>query len=183
MITGNTLIEMGYKPAKWFGQAIEHINKNELSLEEIPTYIEGMKPEEPVHIDPYKTPLPYIMNIRAELPEEEANIESVVSTMDELMKTPTLVLGAVMPDACPTGEVGQIPVGGIAVAKNAIHPAMHSADVCCSVMATNFGKIDPKIILNAAHASTHFGPGGREEVIGLPPFLVKAKEGNKLLKD
>lgn len=37
--------------------------------------------------------------------------------MDELMKTPTIVDGAVMPDACPTGGIGQIPVGGVAVTK------------------------------------------------------------------
>ena len=53
-------------------------------------------------------------------------------------------------------------VGGVAVAKNAIHPGMHSADICCSVMLTDFGKADPKEILDAAHANTHFGPGGRE---------------------
>jgi hypothetical protein len=35
--------------------------------------------------------------------------------MKELMKTPTSVGGALMPDACPTG-VGQIPVGGVAIA-------------------------------------------------------------------
>ena len=33
------------------------------------------------------------------------------------MKTPTLVGGAVMPDACPTGREGLIPVGGVVVAK------------------------------------------------------------------
>ena len=184
MITGKTLIGMGYEPAKWFGQAIAYINLEGIVDEvKMIEYIENMKPEEPVTIDPFETPLPYFMNIRAELPEEETNITSVVETMDVLMKTPTLVLGAVMPDACPTGEAGQIPVGAIAVARNAIHPAMHSADVCCSVMATNFGKIDPKIILDAAHSSTHFGPGGREDVIGLPLFLVDAIKGNELLKD
>jgi hypothetical protein len=45
-----------------------------------------------------------------------------------------------MPDACPTGPEGQIPVGGVVVAKNAIHPGFHSADICCSVMLTDFGK-------------------------------------------
>jgi hypothetical protein len=37
--------------------------------------------------------------------------------MNVLMKTPTLVGGAIMPDACPTGPEGQIPVGGVVVAK------------------------------------------------------------------
>jgi len=79
------------------------------------------------------------------------------------MKTPTVINGCVMPDACPTGELGQIPVGGVVVAKNAIHPAMHSADICCSVMMTNFGLKDAKSVLDAAHSITHFGAGGRND--------------------
>ena len=58
--------------------------------------------------------------------------------MQTLMKTPTIVDGAIMPDACPAGPNGTIPVGGVAVAKNAIHPGMHSADICCSVMLNRF---------------------------------------------
>ena len=42
-----------------------------------------------------------------------------------------------------------IPVGGIAVTKNAIHPSMHSADICCSVMMTNLGNVSPKMVLDA----------------------------------
>ena len=64
---------------------------------------------------------------------EEASAK-ICESMDVVMKVPTIVKGAIMPDACPTGPIGHIPVGGIAVAKNAIHPAMHSADICCSVM-------------------------------------------------
>ena len=77
--------------------------------------------------------------------------------MKEVMKTPTVVDGAVMPDACPTGHVGTIPVGGVVATKNAIHPGMHSADICCSVMLTDYGKVDPKLILDEAHKATHFG--------------------------
>jgi hypothetical protein len=88
-------------------------------------------------------------------------VEKVIDTMKVLMKTPTLVAGAIMPDACPTGPEGQIPVGGVVVAKNAIHPGFHSADICCSVMLTDFGKADPKEVLDAAHSVTHFGYGGR----------------------
>ena len=109
----------------------------------------------------------------------------MVATMNELMKTPTIVDGAIMPDACPTGGKGTIPVGGVVVAKNAIHPGMHSADICCSVMLTDFGKADPKTIMDAAHASTHFGPGGRErnDQYRFPKELLEAFEGNKILSD
>jgi len=102
-----------------------------------------------------------------------------------LMKTPTIVKGALMPDACPTGSPGTIPVGGVVAAKNAIHPGMHSADICCSVFLTDFGKTDPKIIMDAAHASTHFGPGGRDrnDQYRFPKELLEAFEENKMLRD
>ena len=84
--------------------------------------------------------------------------------MKVLMKTPTLVGGAIMPMPVPTGPEGLIPVGSVVVAKNAIHPGFHSADICCSVMLTDFGKADPKKVLDTAHSVTHFGYGGRAKV-------------------
>ncbi len=65
-----------------------------------------------------------------------------------------------MPDACPAGPMGTIAVGGIAVSE-AIHPGMHSADICCSMAISTFPGISPADLLNAVHAVTHFGPGGR----------------------
>lgn len=85
--------------------------------------------------------------------------------MTELVKTPTVVSASVMPDACPAGPRGTIPVGGVVVTRNAIHPGMHSADVCCSMSATNFGDVDPLVVLNAAHALSHFGPGGHATAV------------------
>lgn len=133
----------------------------------------------------HSKPAPFTINIKAENEQETENVEAVIQTMNELMKTPTIVKGAIMPDACPTGGIGTIPVGGIVAAKNAIHPGMHSADICCSVMLTDFGKIDPKTIMDAAHASTHFGPGGRErnQQYRFPSELLEAFERNKILKD
>ena len=100
--------------------------------------------------------------------------------MNELMVTPTIVSGCVMPDACPTGP-GQIPVGGVVVAKNAIHPSMHSADICCSVMMTNLGMADPKTVLDAAHEITHFGPGGRSAPEDLPEWIHERISANPFL--
>jgi len=82
--------------------------------------------------------------------------------MDVVLRTPVVVEGAVMPDACPAGPKGTIPVGGVVAAKNAIIPGMHSADICCSLMATVFDDVKPADVLAAAHKATHFGPGGRE---------------------
>ncbi|HNE84506.1 MAG TPA: RtcB family protein, partial [bacterium] len=180
MISGKDLIAMGYKPGKWFKDAIEHINENHLTDEKLENYLQQISPKEVLPLD---KAIPYFSNIRAENEVELENIKSVDTTMMELMKTPTMIKGAIMPDACPTGEKGQIPVGGVAVAQNAIHPAMHSADICCSVMMTGFGKIAPKSVLDAAHAITHFGPGGRDEFSNLPSELVEQICSNPFLNN
>ncbi|HHS95043.1 MAG TPA: RtcB family protein, partial [Phaeodactylibacter sp.] len=135
----------------------------------------------PKIVEPHEEPIPYHVNIYAETPEEKANVEQVHTAMKELMKTPTIVNGAIMPDACPTGT-GQIPVGGIAVAKNAIHPAMHSADICCSVMMTNLGFMPPRKVLDIAQSVTHFGGGGRSSLFAFPKELEEKIKDNRYLK-
>ncbi|TXF89709.1 RtcB family protein [Neolewinella aurantiaca] len=182
-ITGTTLIDLGYQPGKWFATALRYANENGLSGEALEAYIATVAPEAVEEVLPFAEPVAYHKNIRAETELDAENVASVFQTMDILMKTPTLVAGAVMPDACPTGAPGQIPVGGVAVARNAIHPAMHSADVCCSVMMTNFGDAEPEAILNAAHAITHFGPGGRKDLFDLPEELVERMRKNHFLNN
>ncbi|WP_299674348.1 RtcB family protein [uncultured Dokdonia sp.] len=183
MITGKTLIDLGFRSGKWFPEAITHINENGLEGEAMLAYLEQYKlpPIQELH----KTAIDYKINIKAENELEEDNVAAVINTMNTLMKTPTIVDGAVMPDACPSGPTGTIPVGGVVVTKNAIHPGMHSADICCSVMLTDFGKADPKEVLDAAHASTHFGPGGRDrnDQYRFPKELLEAFEGNFILND
>lgn len=172
MITGNKLIIWGYKPGKWFKAALEHINANNLSDGDAIEYLNTVAPADPIPLHP--EPVKYHKNIKAETPEEIANVEQVYKTMDIIMRTPTVVAGSVMPDACPSGPLGTIPVGGVAVSENAIHPGWHSADICCSVALTMIGKVDPKLVLDAAHAATHFGPGGREDHFDLPEDLKLA---------
>lgn len=182
-ITGDTLIGLGFRPGKWFKEAIEYINANQLNEEEMRIYL---APYEPKPIIPLNTEgVPFAVNIRAEDEVETSNVESVIASMKEIVKTPTVVGGAIMPDACPTGPIGTIPVGGVVVTKNAIHPGMHSADICCSVLLTDFGKADPKAVLDAAHAVTHFGPGGRDRntQFRFPSELLEAFEQNEYLKD
>lgn len=177
LINGKDLLELGYKPGNWFKSAIEYANLHQLSGEQLKRYLESVSPK---IIDPHPVPVSFHQNIRAETAEELSNVEKVISTMNELMKTPTLVGGAVMPDACPT-SLGEIPVGGVVIAHNAIHPSMHSADICCSVMMTNFGHVDPKTVLNMAHSITHFGRGGREEFSMLPGELEEKIAANRFL--
>ena len=181
MINGNALIKLGYKPSKWFRDAILFANENNLEGIELENYLKSVSPKPVIEIEPYNYPVPYIRNIVADTEEETSNIKDVFHTMDELMKTPTIINGCIMPDACPTGEKGQIPVGGVVVTKNAIHPSMHSADICCSVMATNFGNVDPKKVLDMAHSVTHFGFGGRKDVFDFPNDLLEKIKNNKFL--
>ena len=145
MITGKTLIDLGFRSGKWFKEAIPYINENQLTESEMMEYLEQFRqqPIQPLH----ESTVPFSINIKAENELETENINKVVETMEAVMKTPTVVSGAIMPDACPAGPVGTIPVGGVVVTKNAIHPGMHSADICCSVMLTDFGKADPKLSL------------------------------------
>lgn len=180
MITAKQLIELGYRPSKWFKEAIKFVNQNGLEAEELTSYLKATVPK---IREPFDEPLFYYKNIKAESADEISNMQRVFATMEVLMKTPTLLYGALMPDACPTGELGQIPVSGVAVAKNAIHPSMHSADICCSVMITNMGYISPKEVLDKAQLITHFGHGGRLEFSDLPPFLEQKILENKFLNN
>lgn len=182
-ITGNEILALGYRPGKWFAEAIDYINENELTTEEMEAYLEQFRMPDPIPLK--EVPTEYVVNIRAENENEKDNVSKVLQTMDALMKTPTLISGAVMPDACPTGPEGQIPVGGVVVAKNAIHPGFHSADICCSVMLTDFGKVEPKLVLDAAHSVTHFGYGGRPrgEQMPMSQELMDAFRENYFLKD
>lgn len=180
IINGNTLIELGYKPEKWFKEAISYCNENNLTGEQLEAYLKSVCPQPIIEILPHSEPISYIKNIVSESADELINSASVFETMDVVMRTPTVVNGCIMPDACPT-DFGQIPVGGVVVTKNAIHPSMHSADICCSVMMTNLGFINPKDVLDATHSITHFGGGGRKDLFDFPIELEEKIRGNKFL--
>ena len=182
-ITGHDLITLGFKQGKWMKEALIYINENELDHETMLSYLEQFK--QPDTIALHEIPKAFSINIKAENELEKDNVSKVINSMKTLMKTPTLVDGAIMPDACPTGPEGTIPVGGVAVAKNAIHPGMHSADICCSVMLSDYGDADPKDIMDAAHKITHFGPGGRnrESQFRFPELLLELFLANDLLND
>lgn len=113
-------------------------------------------------IDPRPDGLPFSVLIEADNDLEANNIAKVKETFADLMKTPVISAGAVMPDACPAGPLGTIPVGGVA-ASTGIHPGMHSADICCSMAISVLSNVDPKDVLDAAVKITHFGAGGRSK--------------------
>ncbi len=164
-VTGEHLKDWGHRPGKQFPALLARANDlraEGFGLVRIRQELEGDIPPLPPTLD-LRAPgeVPFAENIRVDDSDEEDNVAKVRETMTALMRVPTIEAGAVMPDACPAGPVGTIPVGGVAAARNAIHPGMHSADICCSVMITDLGDADPKTVLDAAQSVTHFGPGGR----------------------
>jgi tRNA-splicing ligase RtcB len=145
MITGKDLIAWGYKPGPWFPAAIEAANAAQAAGGDARAAAAALAPPpvETVGLRQHGD-LAHHLNIRAEDPDEVENVAPVERHMRELMRVPTIVAGAVMPDACPAGAApGTIPVGGVVAAKDAIHPGMHSADICCSMAVTMFGDVNP----------------------------------------
>jgi RNA-splicing ligase RtcB len=108
-------------------------------------------------------PAPLAEAIRGENDVEIKNIAAVRRQMQELLRTPVIEAGAVMPDACPVGGgEAVIPVGGAIAVRDAIIPSAHSADICCSLYATVFTSEHPtSALLDSLMASTRFGAGGR----------------------
>ncbi|MDJ0640938.1 MAG: RtcB family protein [Paracoccaceae bacterium] len=186
-VTGDHLKDWGHRPGKQFPALLAKANAMRaegFGLVRIRQELEGDIPPPPVTLALRDTgEVPFHENIRADDPDEEDNVAKVRQTMTALMRVPTIEAGAIMPDACPAGPVGTIPVGGVAAARNAIHPGMHSADICCSVMMTDLGDADPKAVLDAAQSVTHFGPGGRREgdLFDIDKELLEAFRENRFL--
>src|SRR4051812_6510904 len=97
-ITGKDLISWGYQPGKWFKAAIDAANASD---EDPRAVVARFVP--PAHVALRDTQ-PYHLNIHAENEAEADNIAGVERHMKELMRVPTIVAGAVMPDACPSGQ-------------------------------------------------------------------------------
>lgn len=164
MIDGKLLLTWGVEPGKRFKAALElarQLERDGTPLDAIEQAVVAAFPAPKVLKRKAKSG--YGIAIHAETAEDEENIAAVKRHMDDLMRCPVLEHGAIMPDACPSGQaVGTIPVGG-AVVSRAIHPAFHSADICCSMYATLFADgIETAGFMDALQASTRFGPGGRK---------------------
>jgi tRNA-splicing ligase RtcB len=186
MITGKDLIAWGYRPGPWFPAAIAAANEASAAGKDARAAVDAIAPRavETVALRRHGD-LKHHLNIRPEDPDEVENVAAVERHMVELMRLPTIVAGAVMPDACPAGSApGTIPVGGVVAAKDAIHPGMHSADICCSMAVTMFGDADPIALLDAGMKLSHFGGGGRPRGAQLTPpdDVMAAFEGNDFLR-
>ncbi|SHF74327.1 RNA-splicing ligase RtcB, repairs tRNA damage [Litoreibacter ascidiaceicola] len=166
-ITGTILKGWGHTPGPAFPNLIDRANdmlRSGADIDAIQTALAAEIPKQPAQISLHEDgEVVFHENLTPADADEEKNLAKVRETMRAVMRTPTVVGGAILPDACPAGPVGTIPVGGVVAAQNAIHPGMHSADICCSLMLTDLGDADPTTVLDAASAVTHFGPGGRPQ--------------------
>lgn len=181
-ITGAIIKDFGYRPGPWWKDAIGEARGREFEPADARAYLDGYAPSV---VALHAAGRPWFSNIEAEDDAERANIAVVSRHMDELMRVPTIVAGAIMPDACPSDHrLGAIPVGGVAAAREAIHPGMHSADICCSMAISVFGPgADPKALLDAGMKLSHFGGGGRPRGAQIRPTdaLLERFAGNAFL--
>jgi RNA-splicing ligase RtcB len=186
IISGQDLINAGMVQGKWFAPALAAANvvtaaggSHEVAI----AAARAFAPPPALALDAAEGK-PLHLNIAAETALEADNIAKVTATMLELLRTPVVKAGAVMPDACPAGPLGTISVGGVAVSE-AIHPGMHSADICCSMAISTFPGVAPAALLDAVHGVTHFGPGGRPRGAQFrPPAEIAARfDANPFLRD
>ncbi len=176
MINHEDLEDAGWPKSVLYGELIEKARQLEEKGIEDKAYILKLlsrdfpKPEP--KLKRRDEPVSFGEAIEATCEEDEGNIANVRRCMNQLLRTPLIEAGAVMPDSCPAGAgEAVIPVGGAIAVKNGILPAAHSADVCCSMYASFF-RCDKEVseMLDSLMASTRFGPGGRkkEEIVDHP---------------
>lgn len=186
ILSGQDLIDAGMSQGKWFRPALDAANKRLSEGGSVADALEAAKAFQPGPTLALRTDndIEIYCNIRSDNAFEQDNIEKVNATMRALVRTPVVRSAAIMPDACPAGPIGTIPVGGV-VASEAIHPGMHSADICCSMAISIFPGIDPKSLLDAVHAVTHFGPGGRPHDAQIKPSeaTLSAFQQNPYLRE
>lgn len=184
-ITGKDLIDWGFKPGPWFSELLSYANKPGRTTDLMEGLAWRYKEATKDRSIPLKTSSFFKVNLdKGTTKYEKANYKAVVETMKVATLTPTVVKASVMPDACPSGPVGTIPVGGVISAKNAIHPGMHSSNICCSLYLTEIkDEIDVATILNAVQKRSHFGPGGRAIKIPMNNKIIARARNNKFLND
>ena len=165
-IKARDLIAAGWHEGRRLGAALRRARDLEadgLDRDALLARLEQEFPKQLIVALPRHEPAPLAEAITAENDEEIANVAAVRRRMHEMLRMPVVQRGAIMPDACPTGQApATIPVGGAIAVDNAIIPGAHSADICCSMFATFFPANHPTgEMMDHLQKITHFGPGGR----------------------
>ncbi|MGB6222255.1 RtcB family protein [Haloferula sp.] len=188
LLTSEDLIAAGYEPGPLFKDLFAKITEYEARGISDKKYAMKLLKREitppPPKMVMREKALGFTEAILPEGKEEKANVALVRKKMGELMKTPVIARGAIMPDACPAGA-GQavIPVGGAIAVENAIIPSAHSADICCSMFATFYeDRSSVAKELDALTSSTRFGPGHRHlDDLVYDPVLDEEVWNNRFL--
>jgi len=165
-IKARDLITAGWHEGRRIGPALRRARDLEasgLSRQDVFAQLEQEFPKQLAVILPRLEPAPLAEAIEADTPEEASNVTLARARMVELLHSPVVKRGVIMPDACPAGGgTATIPVGGAIEVANAIIPGAHSADICCSMFATFFPANHPVgEMMDHLHKVTHFGAGGR----------------------
>jgi tRNA-splicing ligase RtcB len=189
LLNGNDLLQAGWPPGAHIGKMLEAVREMEArgihdadyALKLLRRDFPAPPPKMPMRMEPM--PLSEAIEPTSEI--EERNVGAVRRLMNELLCSPVIERGAIMPDACPAGvATATIPVGGAIAVRNAIIPSAHSADICCSMYASFYRSDLPvSAQMDALMASTRFGAGGRshddwvhdpvlEEDVWENPFLT-----------
>lgn len=197
-MNGNDLINLGYETGPHFAEMLKIANVLEENGIPEETILEAVQEIYNEYLESKKEDLSKRLNLRDSKEEvpmhifldegtnqfELDNNKSVFEHVDYIRTLPTITEVAVMPDACPSGgTLGTIPVGTVAVAKNAIHPGMHSADICCSMFLTTINtQFDVGHVLDAVQEVSHFGTGGRKDMkMGHGSSITKRAENNRYM--
>jgi len=190
IITGDDLIEAGYAPGpligKMLARAAEHQAKGVADRKYLLKLLKREFEAPPPKLAMREKPVALTEAIEPTSKEERANVANVRRKMHELLRTPIISRGAIMPDACPAGAApAVIPVGGAIAVENAIIPSAHSADICCSMYASFYeARSEVGNEINALATATRFGPGGRHfDDLVSHPVLDEDVWDNRFLTD
>lgn len=186
-IKARDLLTAGWHEGRRLGVALRRARELEasgLARADALAQLENEFPKVPPLIAPREQPAPLALAVEADTPEEAANVAAARARITELLHSPVVQRGVLMPDTCPAGGgAATIPVGGAIAVQNAIVPGAHSADICCSMFASFFPANHPVgELMDHLQAVTHFGAGGRargkqftsavlEEPVWENPFL------------
>lgn len=195
LLTGDDLIGLGYEPSKLFGEMLKIANSIYESQDDIPEVLvaldEFVERNTPAEVE--TLPLQPELEVRMfiDIPEEDGfekeNVLSALMHAKGVSTVPTIREVVLMPDACPAGGVlGTIPVGCVAVAEDAIHPGMHSADICCSMFLTSLNTLASHWhideVMDVVQEVTHFGVGGRKDYpLGHHHYILERAQNNRFL--
>lgn len=189
IISKNDLIEMGYESGAVVTEMLEEVKRLERQGIKDRSYIlrtiKKRFGESSPRMCMRKNPLPLREAIMAATEEEVDNLAKVRRKMSEVLRSPIIKDGAIMPDSCPTGsEEASMPVGGVVVAEGAIIPSAHSSDICCSMHATFYlSDLSISEQLDNLLEVTRFGAGGRSKADQVSHDILNEKVwGNSFLK-